>query len=131
MAAYLPKSSTENERSAVVITTGTGWMSWLVRLPGRWHAASLRMPGRKCHVDEQMGFIGRFSRGCLPAGRNRGVNRDGSKSNRQSNAYSPFVKMSIRKHIPNTITCLSLLSGCVASVMALHGNLCSALIWLL
>ncbi len=34
-------------------------MSWLVRLPGRWHAASLRMPkpGEKCHVDEQMGFI--------------------------------------------------------------------------
>ena len=39
--------------------------------------------------------------------------------------------MSIRKHIPNTITCLSLLSGCVASVMALHGNLLSALIWII
>ena len=39
--------------------------------------------------------------------------------------------MSIRKHIPNAITCLSLLSGCVASVMALHGNLLSALIWII
>ena len=39
--------------------------------------------------------------------------------------------MSIRKHIPNTITCLSLLSGCVASVMALHGYLLSALIWII
>lgn len=39
--------------------------------------------------------------------------------------------MSIRKYIPNTITCLSLLSGCVASVMALHGNLLSALIWII
>ena len=39
--------------------------------------------------------------------------------------------MSIRKHIPNTITCLSLLSGCVACVMALHGNLLSALIWII
>ena len=39
--------------------------------------------------------------------------------------------MSIRKHIPNTITCLSLLSGCVASVMALHGNLLSALVWII
>ena len=39
--------------------------------------------------------------------------------------------MSIRKHIPNTITCLSLLSGCVASVMALHGNFLSALIWII
>ena len=37
-AAYLPKSSTENERSAVVITTRNG-------------------VDDKCHVDEQMGFI--------------------------------------------------------------------------
>lgn len=50
MAAYLPKSSTENERSAVVITTRNGVMSWLVRLPGRWHAASLRMPSRERNV---------------------------------------------------------------------------------
>lgn len=50
MAAYLPKSSTENERSAVVITTRTGWMSWLVRLPGRWHAALLHMPNRERNV---------------------------------------------------------------------------------
>ena len=41
MAAYLPKSSTENERSAVVITTRNG----------------VAKPGEKCHVDEQMGFI--------------------------------------------------------------------------
>lgn len=38
--------------------------------------------------------------------------------------------MSIRKHIPNTITCLSLVSGCVASVMALHGQLLYALVWI-
>ena len=42
MAAYLPKSSTENERSAVVITTRNGVDA---------------KPGEKCHVDEQMGFI--------------------------------------------------------------------------
>ncbi|MDR1644757.1 MAG: CDP-alcohol phosphatidyltransferase family protein [Tannerellaceae bacterium] len=30
--------------------------------------------------------------------------------------------MSFHKHIPNFITCLSLLSGCVASVMALEGR---------
>ena len=49
MAAYLPKSSTENERSAVVITTRNG-VDGLVRLPGRWHAASLRMPSRERNV---------------------------------------------------------------------------------
>ena len=31
--------------------------------------------------------------------------------------------MNIRKHIPNTITCMSLVSGCIATVMALQGNL--------
>lgn len=39
--------------------------------------------------------------------------------------------MSVRKHIPNAITCLSLLSGCVASVMALRGDLLSALGWVI
>ena len=79
-----------------------------------------------------MGFIKFGSRVdvYLPVGTEVLIEMD-QKSNRQSNAYSPFVKMSIRKHIPNTITCLSLLSGCVASVMALHGNLLSALIWII
>lgn len=39
--------------------------------------------------------------------------------------------MNIRKHIPNTITCLSLFSGCIASVMALQGNLLWAAIWIM
>ena len=48
MAAYLPKSSTENERSAVVITTRNGMARRIV---------TYAKPGEKCHVDEQMGFI--------------------------------------------------------------------------
>lgn len=39
--------------------------------------------------------------------------------------------MNITKHIPNTITCLSLVSGCVATVMALEGNLLLAVIWII
>lgn len=39
--------------------------------------------------------------------------------------------MNIRKHIPNTITCLSLVSGCIASVIALEGNLLWAAIWII
>ena len=39
--------------------------------------------------------------------------------------------MNIRKHIPNSITCLSLISGCTASVMALHGDLLLALTWII
>ena len=50
MAAYLPKSSTENERSAVVITTKNGGA--LAR-----RIVTYAKVGEKCHVDEQMGFI--------------------------------------------------------------------------
>lgn len=39
--------------------------------------------------------------------------------------------MNIRKHIPNTITCLSLVSGCIASVMALQGQLWWAAVWII
>jgi CDP-diacylglycerol--serine O-phosphatidyltransferase len=39
--------------------------------------------------------------------------------------------MNIRKHIPNFVTCLSLLSGCVATVMALDGRLRVAVIGIL
>lgn len=38
--------------------------------------------------------------------------------------------MNIRKYIPNTITCLNLVSGCIASVMAFEGNLLFALSWI-
>ncbi|WP_455635396.1 phosphatidylserine decarboxylase family protein [Parabacteroides sp.] len=59
MAAYLPKSSTENERSAVVITTKNGVDVRARQIAG---ALALRIVtyakvGEKCHVDEQMGFI--------------------------------------------------------------------------
>lgn len=39
--------------------------------------------------------------------------------------------MRIKKYIPNTITCLNLVSGCVASVMALEGNLMYAVVWIM
>ncbi len=39
--------------------------------------------------------------------------------------------MSIKKHIPNTITCMNLASGCVAIVMAFQGNYLWAAIYIL
>lgn len=39
--------------------------------------------------------------------------------------------MNMYKHIPNTITCLSLLSGCVACVAAFEGNLYWAAVWVI
>lgn len=39
--------------------------------------------------------------------------------------------MNIKKSIPNFITCLSLVSGCVACVMALKGNLPLAAVWII
>ncbi len=39
--------------------------------------------------------------------------------------------MHIRKHIPNIITSLSLVSGCIATVMALQGNFLWATLWVI
>jgi len=39
--------------------------------------------------------------------------------------------MNIKKYIPNGITCLSLISGSVATVMALEGDLLAATIWII
>lgn len=40
MKAWLPKASTDNERSTVVIETPKVWKSWHARLPAPWHAVS-------------------------------------------------------------------------------------------
>ena len=59
MAAYLPKSSTENERSAVVITTKNGVDVLACQIAGALarRIVTYAKVGEKCHVDEQMGFI--------------------------------------------------------------------------
>ena len=59
MAAYLPKSSTENERSAVVITTRNGIDVLARQIAGAMarRIVTYAKVGDKCHVDEQMGFI--------------------------------------------------------------------------
>ena len=59
MAAYLPKSSTENERSAVVITTKNGVDVLARQIAGALarRIVTYAKVGEKCHVDEQMGFI--------------------------------------------------------------------------
>ena len=59
MAAYLPKSSTENERSAVVITTRNGVDVLARQIAGAMarRIVTYAKPGEKCHVDELMGFI--------------------------------------------------------------------------
>lgn len=38
--------------------------------------------------------------------------------------------MNIKKHIPNTITCLSLISGGIACIQALQDNLLAAVLWI-
>jgi len=59
MAAHLPKSSTENERSAVVITTKNGVDVLARQIAGALarRIVTYAKVGEKCHVDEQMGFI--------------------------------------------------------------------------
>ncbi len=59
MAAYLPKSSTENERSAVVIETPYGEEILVRQIAGAIarRIVTYAKVGESCHVDEQMGFI--------------------------------------------------------------------------
>ena len=59
MAAYLPKSSTENERSAVVITTKNGVDVLARQIAGALarRIVTYAKVGEKCHIDEHMGFI--------------------------------------------------------------------------
>ena len=80
MAAYLPKSSTENERSAVVITTRNGVDVLARQIAGAVarRIVTYAKPGVKCHVDDQMGFIKFGSRVdvYLPVGTEVLVNMD-------------------------------------------------------
>jgi phosphatidylserine decarboxylase len=59
MAAYLPKSSTENERSTVVIQRDNGVQILVRQIAG---AVAKRIvtyvkPDQKCRINEQLGFI--------------------------------------------------------------------------
>ena len=58
-AAYLPKSSTENERSTVVIRTDYGVEVLTRQIAGAIarRIVTYAKAGDFCHVDEQMGFI--------------------------------------------------------------------------
>lgn len=59
LAAYLPKSSTDNERSAVVIRTKNGIDVLARQIAGALarRIVTYAKVGDECHVDEQMGFI--------------------------------------------------------------------------
>ncbi len=59
MAAYLPKSSTENERSTVVIETKNGEKILVRQIAGAMarRIVTYAKEGGDCSFDEQMGFI--------------------------------------------------------------------------
>ncbi|MDD3161749.1 MAG: phosphatidylserine decarboxylase family protein [Bacteroidales bacterium] len=59
MAAYLPKSSTENERSTVVIETPEGVEILVRQIAGAMarRIVTYAEEGDKCHVDDHLGFI--------------------------------------------------------------------------
>ena len=59
MAAYLPKSSTENERSTVAIRTDYGVDVLTRQIAGAMarRIVTYAKEGESCSVDDQMGFI--------------------------------------------------------------------------
>jgi phosphatidylserine decarboxylase len=58
-AAWLPKASTENERSTVVITTSTGQDMLVRQIAGSMarRIVTYLQEGDTCEIDEHMGFI--------------------------------------------------------------------------
>lgn len=59
MAAFLPKSSTENERSTVVIETQFGTKILLRQIAGALarRIVTYAHAGKECHINEHIGFI--------------------------------------------------------------------------
>ncbi|MDE6134010.1 MAG: phosphatidylserine decarboxylase family protein [Muribaculaceae bacterium] len=59
MAAYLPKSSTENERSTVVIRTGDGQLVLMRQIAGAMarRIVTYARPGDEASIEDHMGFI--------------------------------------------------------------------------
>ena len=59
MVAYLPKSSTENERSTVVIETPSKTQILLRQIAGALarRIVTYAHEGKECHLNEQLGFI--------------------------------------------------------------------------
>jgi phosphatidylserine decarboxylase len=59
MAAYLPKSSTENERSTVVVQRDNGEQILVRQIAGAMakRIVTYAKANQKCHINEQLGFI--------------------------------------------------------------------------
>jgi phosphatidylserine decarboxylase len=59
LAAYLPKSSTENERSTIVIETPSKTKILLRQIAGLLarRIVTYAREGKECHLNEQLGFI--------------------------------------------------------------------------
>lgn len=59
MAAYLPKSSTENERSTVVIRTPAGQLVMMRQVAGAMarRVVTYAQPGDEASIEDHMGFI--------------------------------------------------------------------------
>ncbi|MDL2224283.1 phosphatidylserine decarboxylase family protein [Bacteroidales bacterium OttesenSCG-928-M06] len=59
MAAYLPKSSTENERSTIVIERENGEQIMVRQIAGAMakRIVTYTKDGQNCHINEQLGFI--------------------------------------------------------------------------
>ena len=59
MAAYLPKSSTENERSTVVIRTSGGRLVLMRQIAGAMarRIVTYARPGDEASIEDHMGFI--------------------------------------------------------------------------
>ena len=101
-AAYLPKSSTENERSTIIIRTDYGTDILTRQIAGAMakRIVTYAKEGDSCRVDEQMGFIKFGSRvdTFLPPGTEILVDMDQKVTGNQT----PIARLGKITFIPNT-----------------------------
>ena len=130
MKAWLPKASTENERSMIVIETPEGVEVMARQIAGAMarRIVTYAEPGEECYIDEHLGFIKFGSRVdvYLPLGTeicvSMGQLTTGNQTVIAKLKKETIMANAITRHIPNTVTCLNLFSGCIAGVMAFEAK---------
>ena len=142
MKAWLPKASTDNERSTVVIETPEGVEILVRQIAGAMarRIVTYAEPGEECYIDEHMGFIKFGSRVdvFLPIGTQVLVKLGQATTGNQTIIDSRALRKNrthmanhITRHIPNTLTSLNLFSGCMAAVFAFEGHYHLALLFII
>ena len=135
--AWLPKASEENEHADIMIETPDGQEVLVRQIAGALarRIVTYAKEEEECYIDEHLGFIKLGSRVdvYLPVTAKPCVTMDQPTTGDQTviaKLSDRNSKTGMKKHIPNTITCLNLISGCIATYWAFQGDYELALLFI-